>query len=75
MVAEKAKRIASHQLEVDPRTWSWRAAVVRVKGSPDRSVPLALVAVLSNPMRYAFGGGNRGRDPVPGPRPSGPPAR
>jgi aerobic carbon-monoxide dehydrogenase large subunit len=25
--------------------------------SPDRSIPLAAVAILSNPLRYAFGGG------------------
>jgi CO/xanthine dehydrogenase Mo-binding subunit len=60
MVAEKAKRIASHQLEVDPADLELTGGVVRVKGSPDRSVPLALVAVLSNPMRYAFGGGTEG---------------
>ncbi|HKF76329.1 MAG TPA: molybdopterin cofactor-binding domain-containing protein, partial [Candidatus Dormibacteraeota bacterium] len=30
---------------------------VRVRGAPDRAVPLAAVAVLSNPLRYAFGGG------------------
>jgi carbon-monoxide dehydrogenase large subunit len=28
--------------------------VVRVKGSPGASIPLATVAVLSNPLRYAF---------------------
>jgi CO/xanthine dehydrogenase Mo-binding subunit len=28
--------------------------VVQVKGSPDSAIPLATVAVLSNPLRYAF---------------------
>src|SRR5216683_2625286 len=30
---------------------------VRVKGSPDKGMPLAAVSVLANPVRYAFGGG------------------
>jgi CO/xanthine dehydrogenase Mo-binding subunit len=57
MVAEKAKRIASEQLEVDPEDLELAGGEVRVKGSPDRCIPLAAVAVLSNPVRYAFGGG------------------
>src|SRR3989475_12047459 len=56
-VAEKARRIASEQLEVDPEDLELARGEVRVKGSPDRSIPLAAVAVLSNPVRYAFGGG------------------
>jgi CO/xanthine dehydrogenase Mo-binding subunit len=57
MVAEKARRIASEHLEVDPADLELVAGEVRVKGSPDRGLPLAAVAVLSNPVRYAFGGG------------------
>ncbi|HKW06353.1 MAG TPA: molybdopterin cofactor-binding domain-containing protein, partial [Candidatus Dormibacteraeota bacterium] len=57
LVAEKAKRIAADHLEVDPADLELSGGQVRVKGSPDRGIPLAAVAVLSNPVRYAFGGG------------------
>ena len=57
MVAEKAKHIAAEHLEADPADLELAGGRVRVKGSPDRGIPLAAVAVLSNPMRYAFGGG------------------
>jgi carbon-monoxide dehydrogenase large subunit len=57
MVADKAKRVASEQLEVDPADLELVDGEVRVKGSPERGMPLAAVAVLSNPVRYAFGGG------------------
>ncbi len=57
MVAEKAKLIAAEHLEADPADLELAGGSVRVKGSPDRGMPLAAVAVLSNPMRYAFGGG------------------
>jgi CO/xanthine dehydrogenase Mo-binding subunit len=56
-VAEKAKRIASEQLEVDPEDLELSGGAVRVKGAPERAVPLAAVAIMSNPLRYAFGGG------------------
>src|ERR1700737_1173880 len=56
-VAEKAKRIAADHLEVDPADLELAGGEVRVKGSPGRSMPLAAVAILSNPLRYAFGGG------------------
>src|SRR5437899_11117518 len=49
MVAEKAKRIASDHLEVAPEDLELAGGKVRVKGSPDRAIPLATVAVLSNP--------------------------
>ncbi|HET7338071.1 MAG TPA: aerobic carbon-monoxide dehydrogenase large subunit [Candidatus Dormibacteraeota bacterium] len=57
MVATKAKQIAADQLEADPQDLELVDGHVRVKGSPDRGIPLAAVAVLSNPVRYAFGGG------------------
>src|SRR3989475_8827388 len=57
MVAEKEKVIAAEHLEADPADLELAGGSVRVKGSPDRGIPLAAVAVLSNPMRYAFGGG------------------
>src|SRR5207245_2173710 len=57
MVADKAKHIAAEHLEADPADLELAGGSVRVKGSPDRGMPLAAVAVLSNPMRYAVGGG------------------
>src|SRR2546422_1535930 len=57
MVADKAKQIAADHLEADPADLELAGGRVRVKGSPDRGIPLAAVAVLSNPVRYAFGGG------------------
>jgi carbon-monoxide dehydrogenase large subunit len=56
-VAEKARRVASEHLEVDPDDLELAGGMVRVKGAPDRALPLAAVAILSNPLRYAFGGG------------------
>jgi carbon-monoxide dehydrogenase large subunit len=57
MVADKAKKIAAEHLEVDPADLELAGGRVRVKGSPDRGMPLAAVSVLANPVRYAFGGG------------------
>jgi carbon-monoxide dehydrogenase large subunit len=73
MVAEKAKHIAADLLEADPADLELAEGKVRVKGSPDRAVPLAAVAVHANPMRYAFGGGTEAATQfTPRPRP-GPP--
>ncbi len=57
MVAEKARRVAAEHLEADPADMELVSGQVRVKGSPDRGLPLAMVAVLANPVRYAFGAG------------------
>ena len=57
MVADKARRIASDHLEAAPEDLELVDGRVRVKGAPDRGIPLSAVAVLSNPVRYAFGGG------------------
>ena len=57
MVADRAKLIAADHLEAAPEDLELVDGQVRVKGSPDRGIPLAAVAVLSNPVRYAFGGG------------------
>ena len=57
MVATKAKQIAAEHLEANPDDLELVDGRVRVKGSPDRGIPLGAVAVLSNPVRYAFGGG------------------
>jgi aerobic carbon-monoxide dehydrogenase large subunit len=72
MVAEKAKKIAADHLEANPADLELADGRVRVKGSPERGIPLAAVAVLANPMRYAFGGGTEAATqftprPKPGP--------
>jgi carbon-monoxide dehydrogenase large subunit len=43
-VIEKARAIAAHQLEVAPEDLEFSASAFNVKGSPDRSMPLAAVA-------------------------------
>ncbi|SDR29630.1 aerobic carbon-monoxide dehydrogenase large subunit [Thermostaphylospora chromogena] len=53
-VREKALRIAADALEADPADLTIEDGVVRVVGSPNASIPLATVAVLANPLRYAF---------------------
>ena len=53
-VKEKALRIAADVLEVDPGDLEIEEGVVQVKGTPGASIPLRTVAVLSNPLRYAF---------------------
>ena len=73
LVAEKAKRIAADHLEVDPADLELSGGQVRVKGSPDRGIPLAAVAVLSNPVRYAFGGGTEAATQFTGASHPGPP--
>jgi aerobic carbon-monoxide dehydrogenase large subunit len=53
-VREKALRIAADVLEADPGDLEIADGVVQVKGTPGASIPLRTVAVLSNPLRYAF---------------------
>ena len=53
-VRDKALRIAGEALEADPRDLEIVEGVVRVKGDASASIPLRTVAVLSNPLRYAF---------------------
>jgi aerobic carbon-monoxide dehydrogenase large subunit len=53
-VREKALRVAAEALEADPRDLEIVDGDVRVKGTPGSTVPLSTVAVLSNPLRYAF---------------------
>ncbi|WP_235737393.1 aerobic carbon-monoxide dehydrogenase large subunit [Nocardioides alcanivorans] len=50
---EKALRIAAEALEVDESDLEIADGVVSVKGT-DASIDLGTVAVLSNPLRYAF---------------------
>ncbi|GII54591.1 dehydrogenase/oxidase [Planotetraspora thailandica] len=53
-VREKALRVAADALEADPRDLEITDGVVHVAGAPSASIPLATVAVLSNPLRYSF---------------------
>jgi len=53
-VREKALRIAGEALEADPGDLEIVDGVVHVKGAPDVSIALSTIAVLSNPLRYAF---------------------
>ena len=54
-VASKARRIAGVHLEAHPGDLELVDGTVRVRGTPARALPLATVAILSNPLRYAFG--------------------
>src|SRR5215213_3473630 len=53
-VREKALRIAADVLEADPGDLEIDEGIVQVRGVPGSSIPLRTVAVLSNPLRYAF---------------------
>ena len=53
-VKAKALRIAADALEVAEDDLEIVDGVVQVKGAPTTSMPLGTVAVLSNPLRYAF---------------------
>jgi len=75
MVADKARHVAADHLEANPDDLELADGRVRVKGSPDRGLSLGAVAVLSNPVRYAFGGGTEAATQFAAkPRP-GPPLR
>jgi aerobic carbon-monoxide dehydrogenase large subunit len=76
-VRQKALRIAAEALEVDPADLELIDGVIRVAGAGAgaRELDLGTVAVLSNPLRYAFdaasvaatqfaGGGSDDRPPV-----------
>ncbi len=57
-VREKALKIAAEALEVSVDDLELVDGVARVKGTPEgavgASLPLSTIAVLSNPLRYAF---------------------
>jgi len=53
-VREKALRVAAEALEADPGDLEIVDGVVRVRGNPGAEIALGTVAVLSNPLRYAF---------------------
>ena len=54
VVREKALRIAADALEANPDDLEIEDGVISVKGAPDTQISLSTVAVLSNPLRYAF---------------------
>ncbi len=53
-VREKALRIAADALEADPADLEIVDGQIRVAGAPGTQIGLGTVAVLSNPLRYAF---------------------
>src|SRR5260370_30180088 len=73
MVAEKAKKIAADHLEAAPEDLELAGGQARVKRSPDRGIPLAAVAGLSNPVRYAVGGGTEAATQIAAQSRPGPP--
>ncbi len=53
-VREKALEIAGHALEASPEDLEIVDGHIQVKGAPTTQIDLGAVAVLSNPLRYAF---------------------
>jgi CO/xanthine dehydrogenase Mo-binding subunit len=74
-VREKALRIAGDALEADPGDLEIVDGEVRVKGAPTSSISLATVAVLSNPLRYAFDEASKAATQFAVGDSSGPPVR
>ncbi len=54
MVRAKAVKVAADALEANPDDLEIVDGVVRVRGNPTEGIALRTVAVLSNPLRYAF---------------------
>jgi len=50
----KAIRIAAAALEASPEDMEIADGIVRIKGDPESGIAIGTVAVLSNPLRYAF---------------------
>ena len=53
-VRAKALRVAADAMEAAPADLEITDGMVRVKGDPRAGIPLGTVAVLANPLRYAF---------------------
>lgn len=54
-VREKAAHLAADLFEANPVDIEFASGQVFVKGSPDRSLSLWDVAIVANPIRYAYG--------------------
>jgi carbon-monoxide dehydrogenase large subunit len=54
-VRRKAAEVAARSLEVAPEDLVFEDGLIRVAGAPDLSVELGQIALISNPLRYAFG--------------------
>jgi len=50
----KATRVAAVALEASAEDMEIAGGIVRIKGDPESGIALGTVAVLSNPLRYAF---------------------
>jgi len=50
----KAIRVAAAALEASPDDMEIADGIVRIKGDPESGIAIGTVAVLSNPLRYAF---------------------
>ena len=51
----KAAEVASRSLEVAVEDLVFTGGRVHVEGAPDVGIPLGQLAIISNPLRYAFG--------------------
>ncbi len=70
----KAIRVAAAALEASPDDLEITGGIVQIKGDPESGIAIGTVAVLSNPLRYAFdeaaqaatqfAGGDIGKPPV-----------
>jgi CO/xanthine dehydrogenase Mo-binding subunit len=73
-VRERILEIAGNALEAAPEDLYLEEGAVRVVGSPEMQIPLRQIAVLANPLRYAFSEDalaatqfvRKGRDLAPG---------
>jgi carbon-monoxide dehydrogenase large subunit len=54
-VRDKALRLAASLLEVSAADLEMTEGAVRVKGAPGRQLTLGALAVVANPIRYAYG--------------------
>jgi aerobic carbon-monoxide dehydrogenase large subunit len=54
-VKRLAADVAARSLEVAPEDLVFEGGSVQVAGAPEKSVPLGQLAIISNPLRYAFG--------------------
>jgi CO/xanthine dehydrogenase Mo-binding subunit len=54
-VRAQAQVLAARLLEADPEDVELAEGAARVRGTPQAAVPLGQLAILANPLRYAFG--------------------